>query len=139
MLDFKNEEQLCEPISRFLKNKQFSYICYELNFFEYRIDLFAYSNSSLETISVELKLRNWKKALQQALIYQLCSDYVYIGIPKSFLQLQTIEKMKQFGVGIIAVYPSGYCKTILKSQKSLVLKNRYKTRFIESAEWEHIK
>ena len=139
MLNFKKEKQLYKPIENFLKNRKYSYVHSELGFYEYKIDLFGYSKSSYKTISVELKLKNWQKALQQSLIYQLCSDYVYIAMPKSFLHTKAVDEISKCGIGIISVYPSGYCKTVLGSQESPVVQHQYKTWFIENINWERVK
>ena len=139
MLNFKKEQQLYKPIEGFLKNKKYSHIYSELEFYEYRIDLFGYSKSNYMAVSVELKLKDWRKALQQGLIYQLCSDYVYIAMPKSFLHNKAINEISKFGIGIISVYPSGYCRTTLEPQASPVVKNQYKTWFIENNNWRHAK
>ena len=60
-------------------------------------------------------------------------------MPKSFLHTKAVNEINKFGIGIISVYPSGYCKTVLKPQKSPVVKNKYKTRFIENTNWERAK
>ncbi|GAG43766.1 unnamed protein product, partial [marine sediment metagenome] len=50
-------------------------------FYEYRIDLFAFSQKLDVTIAVELKLHRWRRALEQSLLYQLCADFVFIALP----------------------------------------------------------
>ena len=130
MLSFNKEYQLLKPVSRFLKNKYLNNSYEEVAFHRHNMDLFTYSKKSMETISVELKLKKWKKALQQALIYQLCSDYVYVAMPKSAIRKAILHKFKKFGIGIIAVYPSKYCRTVLEPRKSKVVNKKYKYDFI---------
>ncbi len=133
MLDFSKEAQLLTPVFRFLKNKYVNPPCKELSFYRYNIDLFTYSKD-MEAVSVELKLIKWKKALQQALIYQLCSDYVYIAMPKTKINKKILQELQPFGVGVIAVDSSGHCRITLKPSKSKVINMRYKTESIKKAQ-----
>ena len=56
-----------------------------------------------KTIAVELKLRKWQKALQQAALYQLCSDYSYVAMPKKVAQSLERKPFRAAGIGILAV------------------------------------
>lgn len=123
---YKLESELCKPVMRYFKNKSFTSQKVEAEFFERRIDLYAFSKKLNQSVAVELKLSNWKKALNQALIYQLCSDYVYLAMPTTAMNSIEISKIKSYGVGIIAVYDSGYCKLILPAKKSKHVKKNYK-------------
>lgn len=138
-MDFKKEEQLCEPIKKFLKKKKFYQLYPEIDFYKHRIDILGYSKITGETVAVELKLKKWKKALQQALVYQLCSDYVYIAMPKASLHQSAISKIESFGIGIVAIHSSKRCETISKPSKSHLVKDRYRYKFIETVFLEQIK
>ena len=68
----------------------------ELRIGYYRADILAFKDNSVN--AVELKLRNWKKAIIQAKNYQLGADYVYVAFPliKSYtIQLVSFERKSQ--------------------------------------------
>ena len=127
---YKFESELYKPVMRYFKNKSFTSQKVEAEFFERRIDLYAFSKKLNKSVAVELKLSNWKKALNQALIYQLCSDYVYLAMPVAAMNAIEVTKIKSYGVGIIAVYESGFCKRILPARKSKHVKKIYKGEII---------
>ena len=76
-----SREILMLPAVRAHLARQYEHCTLELPFYEHRIDLYAYSVELDCTVAVELKLRKWRRALEQALLYQLCSDYVFIAVP----------------------------------------------------------
>src|SRR5258708_38688220 len=75
----------------------------ELPFYGHRIDLYGYSTETDRTVAVELKLRDWRRALEQALVYQLCSDYVFIAVPASTAKRVDRDELRSHGIGLIAV------------------------------------
>lgn len=97
----------------------------EVPFYDHRIDLYGYSPSSDCSIAVELKLRNWKRALQQALVYQLCSDYVYIAVPQSTAQRVDVEVLREHGIGLLSITDTN-CIVALPAFPSPVVNPRYK-------------
>lgn len=124
-MGYKFESELYKPVMRYFKNKSFTSQMVEAEFFERRIDLYAFSRKLNKSIAVEMKLSNWKKALNQALIYQLCSDYVYLAMPISAMAAIEVGKIKGYGIGLIAIYDSGVCKRILEAKKSKYVKKNY--------------
>lgn len=98
------ERDLCRPIRRFLGGEGCSRIIRELRFFDRSIDLYGVAwGEQPKTIAVELKLRNWQKALQQAALYQLCSDYSYVAMPKKIAHTLEHATFSAAGIGILAV------------------------------------
>jgi hypothetical protein len=59
--------------------------------------------SEEKTIAVELKLTKWQKALQQAALYQLCSDYSYVAMPKKVAEALQHGFFSAAGIGILGV------------------------------------
>jgi len=78
MYPFYLELELVKPVSDYFK-KQGYIVRYEVRIGYCRADILAFKND--ETTAVELKLRDWKKAIIQAKNYKLGSDYVYLAIP----------------------------------------------------------
>jgi len=99
------ERDLSLPVRRFLNREGYNRVIRELAFFERSIDIYGVAwGDEDKTIAVELKLRKWQKALHQAALYQLCSDYSYVAMPKKVAQ--TLVAHKDFiaaGIGILSV------------------------------------
>lgn len=66
MVSFDRESHLLPPIAQYAKRLRFCLQETEVPFYEYRIDFLAFSDLRDYTVAVELKLRNWKRALEQS-------------------------------------------------------------------------
>ncbi len=105
------ECDLSLPVRRFLSREGYNRVVRELPFFDRSIDVYgvawadqARTVEGAKTIAVELKLSKWQKALHQAALYQLCSDYSYVAMPKKIAQaLVDCESFKAAGIGILSV------------------------------------
>jgi hypothetical protein len=98
------ECDLCSPVRRFLGREGCDRVIRELRFFDRSIDLYGVAwGIEGKTIAVELKLRKWQKALQQAALYQLCSDYSYVAMPWDRAKELKFHFFQAAGVGILAV------------------------------------
>lgn len=62
-----------------------------------------------EVISIEAKLKNWKRALVQAYKYRTFSgkSYVYMDIDNINAPLENIDEFKKFNVGLAGVSKTG--------------------------------
>lgn len=129
MREIKKEKELLNPIANYLKDKGYVRQMAEACFFDYAIDLYGYSEKKRRCVAIELKLYDWKKALKQALVYQLCADYVYVAFPESSLTRVQINAFSEFGIGFIAVSPDR-CRQVLKAKKSIELMPHYKSEMI---------
>ena len=101
-LDGVLENDLYRPMYNYFKKRNYS-IEFEVPIHCNRIDLVAYNQIHL--IAVELKLKNWHRALRQATYYQLGADFSYIAMP--FYQAVEVYKRGRFlkceGVGLFGV------------------------------------
>jgi len=102
-----------------------------LPFYEYRIDLFGYSRSADQCLAIEMKLQKWQRALQQALIYQMCSELVSIVLPSATLARIDVDALRRCRVGLIGVYPSGACREVVVPRLSSELRMHYRNAYIE--------
>lgn len=102
----------------------------ELQFFEYSIDLYGLSVRDATTTAIELKLHRWARALQQAILYQLCADFVYIALPTATIASVDIPALKEHGIGLIAVAPGPRCTIVLDAQPSHVVISRYRDFYV---------
>jgi hypothetical protein len=97
------ESELFKPVSDYFKNKGYK-VRYEIRIGFCRADIVAFKNN--KTTAVELKLRDWKKAIIQAKNYQLGSNYVYLGVPlsKAYNILRKAEYyIRKEGIGLLIV------------------------------------
>jgi hypothetical protein len=126
---FRREEELAAPVIRFLRNRAFRVQGTEIPFFEYRIDVCGYSAREDVTIAIELKLEKWTRAVEQALLYQLCTDLVYIALPIREARRVDRDALIQHGLGLIAV-EEHRCTEILKPQRSAVMREHYRNHLV---------
>ena len=127
---FRTEAYLTDPVSRHLRRKRFRAQFPQAPFYEHRIDIFGFSQFDDSCIAVELKLAKWQRALEQALIYQLCADYAYVAMPKGALVRVPLERFEEHGVGLISVSGIG-CNIIIPARRSPVVQHFYRTNLIQ--------
>ncbi len=60
----KTESSLYDPVSRYVRRRNFRWQHPEVQFYAYSIDLYAFSRVDDLTIAVELKLLKWKRAFE---------------------------------------------------------------------------
>jgi len=130
----KKETDLFRPISGHIRRKTFRRQEPELQFYDYSIDLYGYSSQKDLTIAVELKLYRWKRALEQALIYRLCSDLVYIAMPGGIAKRIDQELLCECGIGLFAVSDSGRCYEIIPAEQSSIVRQLYRNDHIQMLE-----
>lgn len=128
----KRESTLVKPVARYLRRKGIRWQKPELPFYERRIDLFGVSRDGEGSLTwaVELKLCRWRRALRQALIYQLCSDFVFIAMPGGAVDSVELSVLKQHGIGLIAVGSGGRCREVVPPQRSAATNRAYREEYI---------
>src|SRR5712692_4089128 len=127
MIRHKFESSLYRPVAAYARNRGFRWQRPEVQFYEYRIDLYGFSRPDDMTVAIELKLTNWRRAFEQALIYQLCSDLVYIAVPHGTSLRVDTGLLHAHGIGLVAVRASGRCKEVLKAIQSKVVRHHYRS------------
>lgn len=98
------------------------------------IDLCFYGPESGKILSVELKVKNWRDAIRQARVYQLCSDEVYVVMHPSFAHRANTELFQQFGIGLLAF--DGCCQTYVAASRSPLVKERLRDKLVKLFEGE---
>lgn len=60
----------------------------------------------LESISIELKLKNWKKALEQAVRSKSYSEYQYVALPESSIlpAQENIDAFISSNIGLVEIF-----------------------------------
>jgi hypothetical protein len=128
---FQRENDLCLPVSIYFRRRQYHLQKLEVPFYEYRIDVYCYSKRLNRTIAIELKLKRWTRAFKQALIYQLCSDHVYIAMPACEIEKVDQALLRKHGLGLISVRKGGQCQEVLRAKLSHVVRRHYRDDYID--------
>ena len=132
------EVELLSPVSGFLRSLGCTVLLPELTFFDRGIDVYGIKSSRPRTsFAVELKLTDWRKALRQAAIYQLCSDYSYVALPARTLFQIDPQPFKASGVGLLIVRPDDSVGIVIDSMKSTEQRDFYSKKFLSLAFEEH--
>lgn len=123
----KRESMMLPAVRAFIKATYAEHAT-EVPFYEHRIDLYGYSSERESSVAVELKLRNWRRAVEQALVYQLCSDYVFIALPTLTARRVDRVELAAHGIGLLSV--SGRkCVEELPAALSSVVRPHYKAAY----------
>jgi hypothetical protein len=121
------ERDLAEPIASYLRGLGCEQVVHELRFFDRGIDVYGVrvSGRRTTTFAVELKLKKWTRALQQAAIYQLCSDFSYVAMPFSSVVALDLSIFRAAGVGLLFVRPDGSVGQMLEAKQSVETRKHY--------------
>lgn len=130
MIDLSKEASLLEPVANYVRRKGFRFQKDEMPFYEYKVDLYAFSHVKNRTIAIELKLHKWQRAFEQVILYQLCADYVYIAMPANSIGRVDIDLLKTHGIGLLSIGNGGRCRQILGSEQSTVVCDNYKDIYV---------
>jgi hypothetical protein len=124
------EADLLGPISSYARRQGYTRQLPEMQFYEYRIDLYALSRRTGLTVAVELKLHKWRRALEQALLYQLCADLVFIAMPEDALSRIDRDLISASGIGLIGVSERG-CQLAEPARQSAEVRQYYKQVYVD--------
>ncbi len=130
MPTFLKESALLEPVRGNLRRRGYRRQLPEVQFFEYSMDLYGYAATKNTTTAVELKLHRWTRAFQQALIYQLCADFVYLALPTLAAARVDRPLLERYGLGLIGVQSGPRCVVLLEAQQSTVVMPSYRDFYI---------
>jgi hypothetical protein len=75
----------------------------EVPLFENRIDLVVHNRDISRIIAVEVKVDKWFRALQQAVLYRICADKVYVALSEKCVQRVDLPLLMRYGVGLLSV------------------------------------
>ncbi len=87
-----------------------------------------------EVIAIEAKLKNWKKALSQAIRYKKISDYSFVLLDETYASpaISNIELFNQHNIGLITMQDSKF-KIHASPKKKNIKKEEYFIRVNEAA------
>lgn len=64
------------------------------------------------SISVELKVKDWRRAVHQAVLNSYCTHEAYVAIWWNAISTECEELCTRYGVGLLSVEPEG-CQVVL--------------------------
>jgi hypothetical protein len=126
----RKESSLLTPAANYYRRRGYKIQKRELQFFEYSVDLYAYNKTKDLTIAVELKLTDWRRAVNQAVIYSLCADVVTVCVPKQTATRIDLDFMRRFGIGLLSFEGGGRCRQMLAPRKSTMLRDHYRDYYV---------
>lgn len=109
------EITLLRRINKYLKLEGFLYKN-EITFLERRIDVIGLKEKKIFTF--ELKVKDWKKALEQAITCKICSHYVYVAFWYDYLP-QNLKIFEEYGIGVMSINNS--VNIIIEAKKSDII------------------
>jgi hypothetical protein len=130
------EADLRKPVVEFLRSLGCNRLEIEVPLLDRGVDVFGVKTGrGTQSYAVELKLRDWQKALKQAAVYQLCADYCYVAMPCDKATRLDQKDFEEAGVGILAVNPNTKdVHIVLMARKSDVKRNAYSSSVRRSVE-----
>jgi hypothetical protein len=118
----KNDKPLRERELQRLCAMHFSQLgfltCEEVPFLFKVADLFCFHEGSGECLAVEVKIRDWRRALKQACVYLMMADKVYIALHDGSVDSADLDALSDVGVGLLAISRSGCIRTVLEAPPS---------------------
>lgn len=102
------ESFITRAVAAHLRQTDWGTVSVSVPFRGREIDLYAISDSG-ETLAVEAKDKNWRRAFQQALYYRMWADYVYIAMNATTVArlIGSLGLFIEEGIGIMAVSERG--------------------------------
>lgn len=109
---FETEQEMVIALVSILKNKSLSInnardflIMQEVEGLVGRPDILLKSKKSKKIITIELKLKNWKRALAQAYKYKSFSDISYVCMDESNIDavLKHLDMFEKYNIGLITI------------------------------------
>jgi len=75
----------------------------EVKHYEKHIDVVTYCNQQKQVDAIEAKMRDWQRAIQQAILNLTAADFCYVAIWAEAAHLVQEAVLEEYGIGLIAV------------------------------------
>lgn len=124
------EERLRKPVHKFLESENYT-VFDEVRLFSRRIDIIAKRRSNL--VAVELKVRDWRKAIRQACLNLRVSDFSFIALPELALSRASEivrSEAHHWGIGLLSV--NGTARKIVKPVHSMRMQTNLRKVFLKN-------
>lgn len=123
------EEDLRKPVRNFFAEKNYS-VFDEVKLFQRRIDIIARNRNVL--IAVELKLRNWRRAVEQACLDLRVSNYAFVALPETLwnrIDRRIYYEAYSHGLGLLSV--DGEARQVMRPEHSKILQPSLRQNFLK--------
>jgi hypothetical protein len=100
------EQQVTEAVIGFIQTMGFSHIC-EFPLLGKVADVYAFRRDLDVSLAVECKERDWRRAIRQAVAYQVAADLVFLAMPAPHVTENVTREMRARGIGVISVGHDG--------------------------------
>jgi len=117
----RSEDDLRKTLINFLRKRGYDDILIEfcLSAGWSIIDL-VYLDEKRGFVCIELKLRNWKKVIQQAFKLKSCTPFIYIAMPAfktSYKRKQVQDEARKLGLGVYWYTNQGMWRAVVQPEK----------------------
>lgn len=96
-----SERRLVDVLVSFLRPR--NYVERGLRHYEKTIDVVAVCLESGELSAIEAKTKNWRRAVEQAIVNLAAAERSYIAIYSNFAHRVSLEELDRHGIGLISV------------------------------------
>lgn len=96
-----SERRLVDILVSFLRRR--NYVERGLRHYEKTIDIVAVCLESGELTAIEAKTKNWRRAMEQAIVNLAAVERSYIAIYSDFAHRVSLEELDRHGIGLISV------------------------------------
>lgn len=126
-MKFLQEDDLRQPVHQLFESRGYI-VSDEVSLFSRKIDVVAKKRN--DVITVELKLRNWREALDQARLNLRVSNYSYVALqePLSRFDSRLFIETIQSGIGLLSV--NGTASEIVCPKRSNVIQSNLRRNFL---------
>lgn len=90
------EQDLIDRIRPIVADKYF--LGEEIGLFNRSIDMLLFDRRNL--LSIEFKIKDWKKAIRQIRDHQIAADYSYLCMPKRKVSSELQSSLEEYGIGL---------------------------------------
>ncbi|MDD5327168.1 MAG: hypothetical protein PHY02_05055 [Phycisphaerae bacterium] len=112
-----SERRLVDVLVSFLRSK--SRVEREVKHYEKSIDVVSMCSNTCEIHAIEVKTKNWNRALQQAIVNLAVAEKSYVAMHSKYVHCVNIEELQENGIGLISVGSSwGDVEIIREAQQS---------------------
>jgi hypothetical protein len=98
-INYSEFDMLSDCYKKLLNSKKFNKIALEVPYMTRCIDMVLVDKQN-QLISIEFKINNWRKALEQARDHSLGADWSYICLPKRKITDNMLSEFENLGIGL---------------------------------------
>ena len=135
MMTYEKESALRLPVRRFFEAQDYT-VYEEVPLLARKVDVIA--KKGKKVVSVELKLHDWNRAIQQAYLNLHVSNYSFVALPEeiwSKVDPRLHYLASTNGIGLISV--DGSAKLIMRARPSQIIHPKLRSAFLKKISQAH--